>query len=55
MKPVEFERVVVSRRQEGELVIALFDGSCVAMLTCDDDAARALIRALTSALKSSKT
>lgn len=55
IEPVEFERVLVSRRQEGELLIAFFDGkgtshALVNLLCCSDDVARAFLKALGSAL-----
>lgn len=62
IEPVEFVQVLVSRRQEGELLIALFDGATkdaphalVSMLCCSDDVARGLVRALTSALLRPRT
>lgn len=62
MKPVKFEKSVVSRRQAGELLIAFFDGAqkgtphaLVNLLSCSDEVGRALLKALSSALKGSKT
>ena len=58
MNPLLFESCVVERSPNGDLLIALFDGSllevrpqeCVALLTCPIEAGRALYLALGSAL-----
>lgn len=59
LETVEFRKVVVARTEAGKLLIALFDGDgknrCVDILTCTDEAATALVKALGSALKGSKT
>lgn len=62
MDVIEFERVVVARREAGKLLIALFDGAkkkgtpnkCVVLLTCDDDGARVLVRTVENALNSTQ-